>query len=348
MGAAANVSEGTSPLSRSSKRNFVHHGQRSPRIHCQHQGAPVVTAFHAVGAVAHVMLHLQDLEAAAVARLGANTIHGAPEKGAVGAPHLKGGVGRYQDFLGQGGVHPKASQDVPQARPRLRLRQRLVEEEGVAAVVDDFAGNSVDLPQRLHAHQDAATGPGVEFGLQPRLVGEGELCQLQAEYPGGGDAADEADVQSLPARRLGLRLHRAAEAQGAPGRGEEVDLPLPLHQPDGKGGLASPDIHALPGAGGCLQCRGARRGRKTVDGGVRGGSVVTGGGGCRGEAHMASIHGPSSRRVEGARGTVEVASRQAKEDSGQQRRHPDSNRGMRVLQTLALPLGDGAGMGARL
>src|SRR4029450_2135501 len=83
---------------------------------------------------------------------------------------------------------------------------------------------------------------------------------------------------------------------------------------------------------------GTSRGGPASGGSGTGASVTTGagggGGGGRGAAHPARARGRSH--------ALPTPVPLGRVTSGK-RRHPDSNRGMRVLQTLALPLGDGAG-----
>ena len=230
-----------------------------------------------------------------------------------------------------------------------------VQEQQVAPVVDDLAGDAVDRARRVDLDRGPTGLPLALCGGEPLAIDKAELGELHARgelrrlplcHPGAPHA---------PGRGLNGLLDPAGDLQPHAAARREDDLAAPLHQPHRDDRVAVVEVQALRVERGLA---GSGRGRELQIG--RGAGLLLNhlGDDDRGGRRRDRLGG--RRRLRRTVGTREEEYQQAGKGKphdvrtnnkgpkpeawalGSERRHPDSNRGMRVLQTLALPLGYGA------
>ena len=330
---------GDQPAEEVLQRDQVHHRERPLDVGGKAQRAPVAPILEAVVGVTDAELHRADLESRAIGRLGAHRPRRGSQRCPVAALEGELHLGRSAHFLGQSGADAVLAQQLGLLLRRRRGVEGGLEQHQGPPVVDDLPHDAVDLAQLLQAGGETAGLPLRTLRGDAFPVGVGELGHLDPEGAVGGGAGPPADPEQRARRGLEALLGIPGQEDPDRSQREEGHLPLALHDPDRNRGLAGADVEAARRRRRGDAQRNGRGGRSGVGFEGRGDGLARRG--CGGD-------GGRSGRGRAGRGTGgdeqhRGDDRRPRRGDRQERRHPDSNRGMRVLQTLALPLGDGAG-----
>ena len=335
---------GDQPAEQVLQRDPIHHREGALDVGGKAQRPAVGAVLHPVVRVADAELHAPHLEARPVERLGTHRAGGGPQRRAVGFLDRQLHARRAAHLLGKGGADAVRPEELGLFLGRRGRVQRGLEEDQRPPVVDDLPHDAVHLSQLLQAGGEAAALPLGALGGDAVLVGVGQLGDLDPEGPIGRLPRPPARAEQRSGRCLETLLRRPGEEDPHRAEGEKDHLALPLHDPHRHGGLAGPHVEAAGGGGrGDVERCHHHRGRAARVRGILGAC---------GRYHRRRGRWRRGRRGRSGPRCGAGGDEQRQRDGGaaelgrgdrQERRHPDSNRGMRVLQTLALPLGDGAG-----
>ena len=167
------------------------------------------------------------------------------------------------DLLEEGGAHAELAQQLRLALGGLARGELLVQQQQVAPVVDDLAGDAVEDAEHVRAHRHAPRLPARLHLGEPLLVREGKLLELDARGQLRGRAVGDAHRPHRARGGLQHPLRLSAEAQPHPSLGGEAHLAAALHQPDGHLRLTAPEVQALE----AFREGQLARGRRLEDGG---------------------------------------------------------------------------------
>ena len=337
-GRAAKISEGTSPRAdpRATRGSPPRWCPPRPRRRTALRGTGA--GLEAVVRVAHRELHRADLESLAARSLGPDGPVARPERRAVGHVQLQPDRRRGPDLLGERGARAPAPEQLGLPRRGLGVRRARAR---AAPAPSGCRGSSrrCRTPGRAARGAPGSRGPprSPRSAAMPSLSAQASSVTWTRKRRSAGVPSSQRTTSGVPPGASTTFSGLALEEQAHPAAGHEGHLAPVLHQAHRDGGLARPDVE--PTSGGRrwdVERRRTRIGRLGSGDGHE--TVTTGAGGGR-RTGRGAAHPVRARARSHAHPTPVPLGRVT---SGK-RRHPDSNRGMRVLQTLALPLGDGAG-----